>query len=270
MIKKLSRRWRTRWSRLKLAWRWCFRRRAPAHGRSRELIVSLTSYPKRFSTLHLTLKSLLTQSVRPDRVILWLAEADKNAVPPAVAALQRDGLEIRYCDDLKSFKKIIPTLSTFPAADVTTADDDLYYWSDWLKQLLAAADRFQGNVVAHRLHRVVCDAQGIRPYREWPQNILDQTEDPRNFATGCLGVFYPAGCFHPDVLDRNAFMRLCPEADDVWLYWMVRRNSRFELHSGHQYEQVNWPGSQAVSLWKQNRQGNDVQIEAMIKTYGLP
>ena len=65
-------------------------------------------------------------------------------------------------------------------------------------------------------------------------------------------------------------MRLCPEADDVWLYWMVRRNSRFELHSGHQYEQVNWPGSQAVSLWKQNRQGNDVQIEAMIKTYGLP
>ena len=89
MIKKLSRRWRTRWSRLKLAWRWCFRRRAPAHGRSRELIVSLTSYPKRFSTLHLTLKSLLTQSVRPDRVILWLAEADKNAVPPAVAALQR-------------------------------------------------------------------------------------------------------------------------------------------------------------------------------------
>ncbi|THF57644.1 glycosyltransferase family 2 protein [Pseudothauera rhizosphaerae] len=272
MIKKLRRRLRALWCRLKLALRWRFRRPAPAHGRNRELVVSLTSYPKRFSSLHLTLRSLLTQSVRPDRVILWLAEADRSALPAAVEALQQEGLEIRYCDDLRSFKKIIPTLSSFPEADIVTADDDLYYWSDWLKELVVAAERFPGKVVAHRLHKVACDGHGIRSYREWPKNISDQTEDPRNFATGCLGVFYPAGCFHPDVLDRDAFMRLCPEADDVWLYWMVRRNGRFEVHSGTRHGQVNWPGSQQVSLWKRNRHrhGNDAQIQAMVETYGRP
>jgi hypothetical protein len=272
MIKKLRKRWRARWCAWKVALRWRFRRPAPRHGRGRELIVSLTSYPKRFSTLHFTLKCLLTQSVRPDRVILWIAEADRASLPESVNALQRDGLEIRFCDDLRSFKKIIPTLSAFPEADIATADDDLYFCSDWLKELIEAAERFPGRVISHRLHRLVLtgDARGVLPYREWPKDIVDQTEDPRNFATGGAGALYPANCLHPDVLDCDAFMRLCPEADDVWLYWMARRNGRFELHTGVRHRLIAWPGSQTESLWKRNREGNDAQIRAMIEAYGLP
>jgi hypothetical protein len=270
MIKKLRKRWRARWCAWTVALRWRFRRPAPRHGRGRELIVSLTSYPKRFPTLHLTLKCLLTQSVRPDRVILWIADADRASLPESVNALQRDGLEIRFCDDLRSFKKIIPTLSAFPEADIATADDDQYYWADWLKELLSAAERFPGNVVAHNLRRIACDEHGIRPYRDWPKNNEDQTENPCNFVTGNLGALYPAHCFHPDVLDCDAFMTLCPEADDVWLYWMARRNGRFELHTGLRHRQISWPGSQAESLWKRNREGNDAQIRAMIEAYGLP
>jgi hypothetical protein len=232
--------------------------------------VSLTSYPRRFPTLHLTLKSLLTQSVRPDRVILWLAEDDRHALPKAVENLQQDGLEIRYCDDIKSFKKIIPTLSCYPEADIVTADDDAYYWSDWLKELTEAAERFPGDIVAHRMHRMVFDEQGIRPYRSWLRDIKDQIRNPSNFATGCLGVFYPAGCFHPDVLNQAAFTQLCPTADDVWLYWMVRRNGRFEVHSGTRHELVEWPSRQKTSLWSLNKHTNDTQVNAMIEAYGLP
>ena len=212
----------------------------------------------------------MTQSVRPDRVILWLAEADRHALPPVVEKLQRDGLEIRCCDDLLSFKKIIPTLSSYPGADIVTADDDVYYWPDWLKELIVAAERFPGSVIAHRLHKLVFDEQGIRPYRDWFQDIEDQTEDPSNFATGCLGVFYPAGCFHPEVLNQAAFMQLCPQADDVWLYWMVRRNGRFEIHSGTRHGQISWAGSQEASLWNRNKYENDAQIRAMVNAYGLP
>jgi len=270
MFRKLRRRSNSLWCGLKLTFRWHFRRPAPRHGRNRELIVSLTSYPKRFPTLHLTLRSLMTQSVRPDRVILWLAEADRHALPPVVEDLQQNGLEIRCCDDLLSFKKIIPTLSSYPEADIVTVDDDLYCWSDWLKELIVAADRFPGNVVAHRLHKILFNEQGLRPYKDWPQNIEDQTEDPHNFATGGLGALYPAGCFCPEVLNRAAFMQLCPQADDVWLYWMVRRNGRFELHSGTRHGLVNWLGSQKASLWNRNKYENDVQISAMVKAYGFP
>jgi hypothetical protein len=270
MFRKLRERCNSHWCELKLAFRWRFRRPAPKHGRSRELIVSLTSYPKRFPTLHLTLRSLLTQSVRPDRVILWLAEADRHALPATVEKLQQDSLEIRYCDDLLSFKKIIPTLSSYPEADIVTVDDDVYCWPDWLRELIVAAERFPGNAVTHRLHRIIVDEQGIRPYHDWLKNIEDQTEDPHNFATGGLGAFYPAGCFHPEVLNRVAFMQLCPKADDVWLYWMVRRNGRFEMHTGTRHGLVNWLGSQGVSLWEQNKNENDIQINAMIKAYGFP
>jgi len=270
MIRKLRRRCISFWCQLKLAFRWRFRRPVPKHGRSRELIVSLTSYPERFPTLHLSLRSLLTQSVRPDRVILWLAEEDRHTLPATVENLQRDGLEIRCCDDLLSFKKIIPALSSYPEADIVTADDDLYYWSDWLRELITAAEQFPGDVVAHHLRKMVLNEQGIRPYREWPKNVRDQAEDPHNFATGGLGALYPVGCFHPEVLNRDAFTQLCPRADDVWLYWMVRRNGRFEKHSGTQRGLVNWLGSQEVSLWSQNRNANDTQINAMVKAYGHP
>lgn len=258
------------WSRLKIAYRWRSRKTAPLHGRERQLIVSLTSHAKRFPSLPLTLKSLLTQSIRPDRLVLWLAEVDRPLLPESVASLQQEGLEIRYCEDLRSYKKIIPSLASFPEADIVTADDDVYYWSDWLKELVLAAERFPQDVVAHRMHRMLGTDQAIRPYREWPKKITDQTRDRCNFATGIGGVFYPAGCFHPDVLKRNEFMRLCPDADDVWLYWMVRLNGCYERHSGTRKEPVNWPGSQAAGLWKRNKTGNDVQIRAMIERYGLP
>ena len=39
-----------------------------------EVIISLTSFPKRMKTLPLTLESLFRQTVKPTKIILWLAE----------------------------------------------------------------------------------------------------------------------------------------------------------------------------------------------------
>ena len=54
---------------------------APRHRLPSELIVSLTSYPPRFKTLHLTIKSLLDQTVRPDRIILWIGRGAMDLIP---------------------------------------------------------------------------------------------------------------------------------------------------------------------------------------------
>ena len=43
--------------------------------------MSLTSYPPRFGTLHLTLACLLDQSVKPDHLILWIAREDIKELP---------------------------------------------------------------------------------------------------------------------------------------------------------------------------------------------
>ena len=65
------------------------------HGLPAELIVSLTSYPKRYGTLDRTLKSLLDQTVRPDRLILWVADDHRAALPKSVTELRSETFEIR-------------------------------------------------------------------------------------------------------------------------------------------------------------------------------
>jgi hypothetical protein len=259
-------------NRIQLAYRWTFCRNhaSVAFEGERPLVVSLTSYPPRFATLHLTLRSLLLQHLRPTKLILWIAYEDSHHLPEKVTALQKDGLEIRYCEDLKSYKKIIPTLKFFPDAIIVTADDDIYYWPDWLAELVETSRKHPQDVIAHRLHRLQYDGQEIRPYSTWIKNITDQIAHPDNFATGIGGVLYPPECFHSSVLDSEEFKRLCPDADDVWLYWMVRLNGRFERYSGTKNIPYPWRGSQSASLWKKNRHQNDINIERMVSTYGIP
>ncbi|BAB51279.1 acyltransferase family protein [Mesorhizobium japonicum] len=103
-----------------IALRWPLRGKGRPHGLPGELIVSLTSYPKRFPTLHLTLRCLLSQTIAPNRVILWLTAEDAAQLPASVTDLKCHGLEIRFCKDIRSYKKIIPTLLAFPSAYIVT------------------------------------------------------------------------------------------------------------------------------------------------------
>src|SRR5262245_44945290 len=64
------------------------------------LIISLTSHAPRFGTLALTLKSLLLQSLRPARVVLWIGRRDVALLPAEVRELAPFGLDIRACEDL--------------------------------------------------------------------------------------------------------------------------------------------------------------------------
>lgn len=267
---KLIDRWGPVWNRVRVAQRWKSRPATRPHQRDRALVVSLTSYPARFATLHLTLRSLLTQTVSPDRVMLWIAADDVQQLPQSVRELEPHGLEVRACADLLSYKKIIPCLEAFPSADIVTADDDVFYWPNWLEELLLASAAHPRDVIAHRVHRMSIGPGGIMPYREWDLSLNDASAHPLNFATGIGGVLYPAGCFHTDVACSERFMQLCPSADDVWLYWMVRMNGRFERHSGTRHTPRPWRGSQKSSLWKFNKRANDEQIRAMFEEYGLP
>ena len=148
------------------------------HSLPAPLIVSLTSYPPRFATLALTLQSLLRQSVRADRTILWIAHADMPLLPKGVIDLRAAGLEIRTTDDVRSYKKILPSLDAFPEAFICTADDDVYYWPTWLEELvkehLSEGPEMAGRLVTcYRAHEISRDAQGrFLPYKEWAQDVF--------------------------------------------------------------------------------------------------
>jgi hypothetical protein len=236
------------------------------------VVVSLTSYPPRFATLHLTLKSLLSQSFPAERIVLWIAHGDIPLLPPAVKNLQSAGLEIIACDDIKSYKKMIPLLQEGNNTAIVTADDDIYYWRDWLQQLVDARDPGKLEVICHRMHRMKLDSSGLPvSYNEWEFESSNTDSSPLNFPTGIGGVLYPANVFGPEVLNVDAFTHLCPRGDDIWFWWMARANGASFKRVRQQNAVHCWEGSQEVALWKDNLVGkfNDDQIRAMVSAYGF-
>lgn len=263
------------WNSVQVDYRWRFQSGGRPHRLSAPLIVSLTSYPARYSILSYTLRSLLRQTVKADRTILWVAHADVCSLPRDVTKLQSSGLEIRATHDLKSYKKIIPTLDAFPDAFICTADDDGYYWPTWLEELVDGADVPGRIVTCHRAHEITRDAQGaFKPYKQWVLETPIRGHQKSLFPTGCAGVVYPPGILAHKPEDRQAIFDLCLYGDDIWLYWIGRRNGANYKLASRRHDFITWPGSQAEGqgLWRYNflQDGNDEQIRKMAERYGYP
>lgn len=243
-------------------------------GRSAEhLIVSLTSYPRRFPTLHLTLKSLLRQTVPADKVILWLEPGDDMKLPDDVLALQSEGLEIATHTAMRSYLKIVPTLISYPGSTIITADDDIYYGASMIENLLAAHQEAPDRIICNRAHEIRLNRDGAPlPYLDWQRNLDAPQTSRLVFPTGVMGVLYPPGVFHPDVTNEALFKQLSPTADDVWLYWMWRLTGKVASKIGNGIRLVEWPETQASHLRTQNVDsgGNDLSVRNMIDECGFP
>lgn len=239
-----------------------------------KLIVSLTSYPPRFSTLHLTLKTLLAQSVSPDVVILWLYQGDLEKLTPEVKALTSDKFEIRTVEkDIKSYKKLVPALQLFPEAFIVTADDDIYYGRNWLRDLVLNYRRGVNEVVGHRAHLINFDLDNrILPYKKWQFCISFPCEGPQVFLTTGGGVLYPPRVLPSMANDSGKFMSLCPTNDDIWFYFMIRTNGYKYRKIMGDYIGFTWGESQGEALYHVNIAGgmNDQAFQAMTDRFGSP
>ncbi len=252
---------------------WAFRRRHRPATNGLEIIVSLTSYPPRFANLSLTLRCLLRQSLRPDKLVLWIAQSDMHLIPASVHALTAHGLEILPCEDLGSYKKIIPALARFPESIIVTADDDLFFPRNWLADLVAEWSKDPHTIVCHRAHGIRHSPSGsLLPYGDWENNIGEREAGPEVFPTSGAGVLYPPGSLHRDVGGTELFLRICPNADDLWLYWMARRAGWSASKVGPAYKLIEWDPAAPGRLWLDNLigGGNDVKIKAMLAAIGPP
>ena len=185
-----------------------------------DTIVSLTSYPERFSTLDLCIGSLLRQSVLPERIILHLSEDEAHAapLPPLLTGNTGSLLEIRCVSrNTRSYKKIIPALERYPDKTIVTCDDDKIYPPNWLKHLLRAAVETPDSIICHRARVASALSEGQwAAYRNWP-GCRHSEADMANVPIGSGGVLYPPGSLHPMACDYNSFERWAPHADDLWL-----------------------------------------------------
>ncbi len=244
--------------------------------REKKIIVSLTTYPQRDMHVETVIYSLLMQSTLPDKIILWLSNEEypngMDDVAHSIKVLQKYGLEIRFCKNIKSYKKLIPTLQEYPNDIVVTADDDIYYPTYWLKLLYESYLKYPEYVHAHRAHvTTFCKDGSLQNYFDFKQKVrhCDTHASFRNFSTSGGGVLYPPRSLYKDIANEELFTKLCPTADDIW-FWAqaimhdtkvcVVQNNITEIMPLDSFDD-------APKLIYTNCKQNDVQIKNVLEYY---
>lgn len=241
-----------------------------------DFVVSLTSYGARVETVHLTIMSLLCQTIRPNNIYLWLAQEEfcEDTIPQELVKLKAFGLKIGFCTDIRSYKKLIPTLKLNLNKHVITFDDDVLYPSDQIEKLLAASKVNPESVICHVAHIIGRNKETseISPYHTWKRDNDINTPSAKVFPVGVGGVFYPKEAFDNDVLNEQLFTEICPHADDVWFKLLALKNgtlARMVEQPTPYRALVHIPTTQDVSLWQLNTEKNDIQIANVIRYFGI-
>ncbi len=200
-------------------------------GRDTEIIVSLTTFPARINDLKFTLYSLLDQTITPEKIIVWLSKEEfkeKNAhIPKELLNLESYGIYFKWCDNQRSYNKLIPALKAFPNKIIVTVDDDIFYDKNLIYLLRKTHADNPMDIVAHRVHRVgLHNDNEFLPYNEWEKEVVNVNSSRYNFLTGVGGVLYPPGSLSKDVVRDDIYLRLAPYADDIWFWAMAVLNNR--------------------------------------------
>lgn len=241
-----------------------------------KIIVSLTTFGKRIYDVHLTIESIMEQTMLPNRIILWLDYSFQNrSLPRALQMLQQRGLEIMYCDDIRSYKKLIPTLNLCPNDAIITIDDDVIYEFDLLERLIYAYIENPSYIYCHRYHKMKFVDGKFMPYSKWDKVCSDMTPDVFNFPTGVGGVLYPPHSLDSEVFNQKIFMDICPYADDVWFKAMsVKKGTLVKKVYSHSQLSEDFLLNISVqdeSLQIKNVDNclNDKQLNAVLNHYNL-
>jgi hypothetical protein len=238
------------------------------------VIVSLTSFPARIDRVWITVESLLRQTHRPEKIILWLAQSQfgtMDRLPKSLLIQREKGLEIKFCDDIRSHKKYYYTMKAYPEAIVITVDDDTFYPENLVENLIATHKRYPNTVCCNLAHTITIENGKINPYKKWKSGA-DGDDEPSDYIVpiGCEGILYPPKCLNENVFNKEQIKDLCPFADDLWLKAMSTLNNVKAVKSNPtSISYANFLNSNKNSLNTINvdQNMNDKQIESILNYY---
>ena len=248
------------------------------------VIVSLTSYGCRVSKCsQYAIFSMLKQTRVPEKIVLWLDKDKWNNknLPFVLKRIKEWGLlEVEYCEDVRSYTKLIPALEKYPDKIIITIDDDIYYSDNLIEQLYFRHQEFPEKICAisyciptFNSDHSICTYSKWNEYRQ--TNTIEVNENllmPQGFA----GVLYPIAAFDAEILNKKVFLKQCPMADDIWFYVMAIKSKT--LRTGIPYARIK---TYNVDLFRQlmtkdrlhdknvNDKENDLQLKKVLQYYNM-
>ncbi|MBO7478387.1 MAG: hypothetical protein J6U04_10700 [Salinivirgaceae bacterium] len=246
-----------------------------------DIVVSLTTFGDRIHNVHLAIESIMQGTVKPNRIVLWLAEDEftNKRLPKTLKLQQERGLEIYYYKNIRSYLKLIPSLEKYSNSCIITIDDDVIYEYDLIERLVNAHIDNPNKICACRMHRIVL-GKNNNPlnYLKWKLCINDTECSNLNFPTGVGGVLYPPHCFNDEVFNSEIFMDVCPKADDIWFYVMALINGiqsiwvKNSMPEGYYYSLPMYTDALCLQNTIPNEDnicGNDIQFMRVCNKYKL-
>lgn len=242
--------------------------------RNLQIIVSLTSFPLRINKIWLVIETIFRQSYKPDKIILWLSKeqfrGQINDIPPSLINLISRGLEIRFVEgDIKSHKKYFYVMQEFPESTIITIDDDVFYHSKVLENLINLSNQYPKSIICNHAHYIKKVNNELVQYSKW-ENVRTVTEpNDEILAVGVGGVLYPSRSLYRDFNNLGLIARLCPLADDIWLHSMEKLQNTKIVKTPFNSRYLPIINSKNVTLTSKNvtEEYNDVQINKLRKYY---
>ncbi|WP_052466919.1 hypothetical protein [Psychroserpens damuponensis] len=241
------------------------------------LIVSLTSFPARIDVVYLAIRSILNQTEKPKKIILWLGEEQfpdgESSLPNSLLDLKPLGLEIEFCKDLKAHKKYYFAFQKYPNNLVVTIDDDVIYPKNLLKILLENHKLYPNSVIANRVRYMEMENKNYKPYRQWRINSVNSDNPSKKiFSTGVGGVLYQPRFFKKSFYDLEGIKKTNCIGDDIWLKaGQVSSNVPVAFTDFYFKQFIEVPESQKENLYSINvfESDNDRQIKEVFDYFGV-
>lgn len=247
--------------------------------RAKKVIVSLTSYGRRVSaTLPYTLMSLLKQTYKPDRIVCWLDKDhwNRDNLPNKVKELEAFGVDIMFCEDFKSYKKLLPSVKMFPNDLIITVDDDLYYKSTLIETLINKHKQHPDAIQTFRTSTILFDKISNTSKEYW---FGEGHPEYYDFACGGSGTLYDIYLLHNDLTNYDLIQRLAPKADDLWFFFMEMLNNTYVNMVADDknktcfypidsfYQKFHKDGS--LNAENLHEMGNNIQLKSIMDYYGI-
>lgn len=243
----------------------------------KEIVVSLTTFPARYETIGMTLESLLRQTMKPNRILVWLTKEEnpEQKIPEAFLPYVEKGVEVCFSDsNLMPHNKSFHTAKLNADRYIITVDDDIVYSEKLIERLYTT---YKANdpqtVVCELAHWITLDETGVpQPYDRWDMESKGIAgPSHRLMAKGVGGVLYPPNFFRDGYFDEETIRATCLMADDLWLKFQEALRGYRVVKTRRYAKQVITLNeeSQKVSLNSKNNgeKRNNVQLKNLIDRF---
>lgn len=238
------------------------------------VIVSLTTFPRRYNEAVLSIKSLLLQEKLPDKIVLYLGDDCDLKLPENLLELKKYGVVIKTgYRNIKPHKKYYFAMQEYPNSIIITVDDDLVYDKYLISDLLKSYKRNPNIVSATRVHRILVKNNKVLPYRKWDYEYCSLLRPSHQLlSTNGAGTLFPPHVLPEETFNIENILKYALNADDIWLKFMLLKNDIPVVLCNRRrlvLEPLVSAQTEALSMLNVEQNQNDTVIKLLQNHYNL-